>query len=201
MSAPPITLTPDREPWERQNAESPRMFSRFAAFRDLGDTRTLKAALEILNATSGRQIAMGTMHQMSYTYRWAQRCEAFDNYQSAADRQRLIMLRRDMIERHRKVAAGLTGKAASALQALNIADLAAVDIVRFFTLAADLERKALGEPTERVALTGATGTGPVQIEDMSRLSSDQRRVRLGQIAAELARRAGRDVLTEDEEEE
>lgn len=200
-TAPPIPLTPDREPWDKQNAETPRMYSRFAAFRDLGDTRTLKAALEILNATSGRQITMGTLHQISYTYRWSERAEAFDNYQSAAERQRLVMLRRDMIERHRKLAAGLTSKAVAALTELDAADMAAVDIVRFLTVAADLERKALGEPTERVAISGPTGTGPVQIEDMSHLSADQRRLRLGQIATELARRAGRDVLTEDEEEE
>lgn len=196
-----INITTDREPWEKQNAESPRMYARFTAYRDLGDTRTLNSALEIINATSGKKITKGSLHQISCIYRWTERSEAFDSAQSAAERQRLLMLRRDMIERHRKLAAGLTGKAVEALKQLKPGELEAVDITRFLNTAADLERKALGEPTERVAITGATGSGPVQMEDLSRLSPDQRRMRLGQIAAELARRAGRDVLSEDEESE
>lgn len=196
-----INLNPDREPWEKQNAESPRMFSRFAAYRDLGDTRTLNAALEIINATSSKKITKGSLHQISCIYRWTERAESFDAAQSAAERQRLLMLRRDMTERHRRVAAGLTGKAVEALKLLKADHMETVDITRFLTVAADLERKALGEPTERVAITGATGNGPVQLEDMTRLSPEQRRLRLGQIAAELARRAGRDVLSEDEEDE
>jgi hypothetical protein len=196
-----ITLTNDREPWERQNTESPRMFARFTCYRDLGDTRTLNAALEIINATTSKAISKGTLHQISCQYRWTERAESYDNAASAAERTRLLKLRRDMIERHRKLAAGLTSKAVDALRSLAAADLEAVDITRFLTVAADLERKALGEPTERVALSGPTGSGPVQFEDMGRLTPEQRRVRLGQIASELARRAGRDVLSEDEEGE
>lgn len=196
-----ISLTPDREPWEKQNAESPRQYSRFTIFRDLGDSRTLNAALEIINATTSKKISKGTLHQISCEYRWTERAEAFDSAASAAERQRLVMLRRDMIERHRKLSAGLTGKAVQALQLIEPEDMDPGDVIKFLTTAADLERKALGEPTERVALSGPTGSGPVQFEDMGRLTPEQRRVRLGQIAAELARRAGRDVLTEDEEAE
>lgn len=193
-----ITLSTDREPWERQNPESPRMFARFSVYRDLGDTRTLNAALEIINATTSKPIGKGTLHQISCQYRWTERAEAFDNAASAAERQRLLMLRRDMIERHRKLSAGLTGKAVEALRQTKAEHLEPSDIIRFLTTAADLERKALGEPTERVAISGPSGIGPVQIEDMGRLSPEQRRVRLGQIAAELARRAGRDVGVEDD---
>lgn len=194
-----ISLSTDREPWERQNAESPRMFARFTCYRDLGDTRTLNAALEIINATTNKAISKGTLHQISCQYRWTERAEAFDNAASAAERQRLLMLRRDMIERHRKLSAGLTGKAVEALRQIKAEQLEPIDITRFLSVAADLERKALGEPTERVAISGPTGLGPVQIEDMGRLSPEQRRVRLGQIAAELARRAGRDAAVEDDD--
>lgn len=196
-----IALTNDREPWERQPAESPKMYARYTIYRDLGDTRTLNAALEIINATTSKKISKGTLHQISCQYRWTERAEAFDNAASAAEKQRLLMLRRDMIERHRKLSAGLTSKAVEALRQIEPADMEPVDITRFLTVAADLERKALGEPTERVAISGPTGTGPVQFEDLARLTPEQRRVRLGQISAELARRAGRDVLDEDEEAE
>lgn len=197
-----IHLAPDREPWERQPAESARMFSRFVVFRDLGDGRTLNAALEIINATSSKKIAKGSLHQNSCQFRWTERADCFDAFQSAAERERLAMLRRDMCERHRKIAGGLLGKAIKALQELDPeSDLEPLDIVRFVTLGADLERKALGEPTERVALSGPTGTGPVPIEDMSQLSQEQRRMRLNQIVSELSRRAGRSELSDDEEEE
>lgn len=192
-----IALSTEREPWERQNAESPRMYARFTCYRDLGDIRTLNAALEIINATTTKKISKGTLHQISCQYRWTERAESFDSAASAAERQRLLMLRRDMIERHRKLSAGLTGKAVEALRKIDPALMDAADITRFLTVAADLERKALGEP-ERVAISGPTGSGPVQFEDMGRLSPEQRRVRLGQIATELARRAGREAVNDDE---
>lgn len=194
-----IALSTDREPWERQNAESPRMYARFTCYRDLGDIRTLNAALEIINATTSKKISKGTLHQISCQYRWAERAEAFDSAATAAERQRLLTLRRDMIERHRKLSAGLTGKAVEALRLIDPKLMDASDITKFLTVAADMERKALGEPSERVAISGPTGTGPVQFEDMGRLSPEQRRVRLGQIAAELARRAGRESANDDEQ--
>ena len=196
-----IALATDREPWDRQPAESPRMFGRFTCYRDLGDTRTLNGALEIINATTSptKKISKGTLHQISCQFRWNERAEAFDSAASAAERQRLLMLRRDMIERHRKLSAGLTTKAVEGLREIDPKTMDAADITRLLTLAADLERKALGEPSERVALSGPTGVGPVQFEDMGRLTPEQRRVRLGQIAAELARRAGREVADDDEQ--
>jgi hypothetical protein len=199
--AKPIALSPDRDPWERQNGESGRQYSRYTVFRDLGDSRTLNAALEIINATSTTKITKGSLHQLSFIYRWTERSEAWDTQQAQAEQQRLIRLRRDMIERHRKIATGLTGKALAAMNKIDAETtaLAPVDIVRFITLAADLERKALGEPTERVAISGPTG-GPVQVEDFSRLTPEQRKARLGQLAAEMARRAGREAFTGDDEE-
>lgn len=201
--AKPIALSPDRDPWERQNGESGRQYSRYTVFRDLGDSRTLNGALEIINATSTTKITKGSLHQLSFIYRWTERSEAWDTQQAQAEQQRLIRLRRDMIERHRKIATGLTGKALAAMNKIDASKdglaLTPVDIVRFITLAADLERKALGEPTERVAISGPTG-GPVQVEDFSRLSPEQRKARLGQLAAEMARRAGREAFTGDDEE-
>lgn len=198
--AKPITLSTDREPWERQNSESQHQYSRFCVFRDLGDGRTLNDALEIINVTSSRNLAKGSLYQLSFIYRWTERCEAWDAKQAAAEQQRLIKMRRDMSERHRRMANGLSGKAIAALAKINLEKdiLAPVDIVRFITLAADLERKALGEPTERVAISGPAG-GPVQVEDLSRLTPEQRKMRLGQIAQELARRAGREVADADED--
>jgi hypothetical protein len=199
--AKPITLSADRDPWERQNGESARQYGRYIVFRDLGESRTLNDALEIINATSTTKLAKGSLHQLSFIYRWTERCESWDAKQAQAEQQRLIRLRRDMIERHRRIATGLTGKALTAMNKLSndSPGLAPVDIVRFITLAADLERKALGEPTERIAVSGPAG-GPVQVEDLTRLTAEQRKARLGQIASELARRAGRELVTGDDED-
>lgn len=183
-----LALADDRDPWEQQPDETKRMYARFAIYRDLGEYRTLDAALEIIN-TTGKKIDKATLRQVCYLYRWSERCHAYDDQQTRAERSRLIALRRDMLERHRKIASGFLAKAVETLRQLDADGLSPADVVRFVQTAADLERKALGEPTERVALTGPSGASPVQIEDLSGLTPEQRRIRLAQVAAELARRA------------
>lgn len=198
-SVNPINLAEDREPWDRQSRETVRMYSRFLLFRDLGTTRNLTATANILSDT-GDPLKYASIKKISFEYRWAERAQAWDAYQADQERARLTKLRQDMIDRHRKLALGLAGKAASAMQKLLPEDMSPSDIVRFLNLAADMERKALGEP-DRVALTGPTGTGPVEVEDLSRLDATERQSRLKQIADELGRRAGRAVpgSTEDDD--
>lgn len=197
-SVNPIHLAEDREPWDRQSRETIRMHARFLVYRDLGPTRNLTAAVNILSST-GDPLKYASIKKISFEYRWGERAQAWDAYQADQERARLTKLRQDMIDRHRKLAMGLSGKAAAAMQRLQPEELTPSDIVRFLNLATDMERKALGEP-DRVALTGPTGTGPIEIEDLSRLDATERQTRLKQIADELSRRAGRAVpgSTEDD---
>jgi hypothetical protein len=197
---PIIHLDPDRNPWERQNRESDKLYARFGVYRDLGDTRTLLPVLDILQATGDTKLrSLDALRKIAYSYRWTERAQAWDVHQASAERQRMVKLRQDMIDRHRKLALGLIGKAASAVQQLAIDEMSPADIVRFLALGTDLERKAIGEP-ERVAISGPTG-GPVQVEDLSRYTPAERQRRLAQIAAELARRAGRAMPVDGDEDD
>jgi predicted RNA-binding protein len=101
-----------------------------------------------------------------------------------------------MINRHQKIAGTLTMKALTALR--NMTELDPPDVIRFLKLATELEKQALGEPNQTIAVTGPSG-GPIVTEDITALSTEERRVRLKDIASELARRAGMQTIETDEE--
>jgi hypothetical protein len=103
-----------------------------------------------------------------------------------------------MYSRHRRLASGLLAKAVAGLQLVQPADMSPLDIVRFIKYGAEIETRALGEPTQVHAHTGPTG-GPVVVDDMSRLSPEDRAARLGAIASELGRRAAASAVTEDDD--
>jgi hypothetical protein len=188
MTRGPITLDATLDPWERQPGETARQFGRLTVYLDLGRVRTLKMCVRALNS-KGDTVAHRTLQQIAWERRWTERAEAYDLDQDNTQRQQLITDRRDMVERHRKVAGALLSTAISALKQIPTHLLDAGDVVRLVKLATDLERTTLALPKEHVAVTGPTG-GPVQTEDLTNLSGEERRARLAEIAAELARRAG-----------
>jgi hypothetical protein len=188
MGKGPISLDATRDPWERQAGESARQYGRFTIYLGLGRVRTLKMCVRALNSR-GDPVAHRTLQQVAWEHRWTERAEAHDLDQDQADRQQLVADRRDMVDRHRKVAAALLAKALSALGHIPPELLDVADVVKLVKLSTDLERVSLALPKEHVALTGPTG-GPVQTEDLSGLTGDERRARLAEIAAELARRSG-----------
>ena len=112
-SKQPIHLGTDREPWDRQNGESNRQYSRFIAFRDLGRMRTLKQAVEMLHGIGDNSVSYRTLMQYAYEYRWTERAEAWDFAQDRLEAARLLELRREMHSRHRRLASGLMAKAVS----------------------------------------------------------------------------------------
>ncbi len=187
---PPIGLSADRDPWERQEGESDLMYARFRVYLELGRTRTLTSAAEILTSTGDTSRLGGAyIRSLAHSYRWTQRTGAYDREQDRLERERLVEQRRDMIRRHLKTANDLTAKAREALTKVKIDKLTPLDIVRFFRLATAIEANALGLPGETVAVTGAAG-GPVLLDDLSGLTDEQRRERMAEVAREVAARAG-----------
>lgn len=197
-SKPPIHLATDREPWDRQTGESNRQYSRFRVFMELGRTRTLKQTVEMLHGIGDDKVSYRTLMQYAYEYRWTERAESNDLAQDQLEAQRLLTLRREMWARHRKMAGGLQAKAVAALQRIKPEDLTPLDVVRFIRYGTQIEATALGEPTQITQVTGPGG-GPVMVDDMSRLSPEERRARLLSISGELARRAEAGALTDDDE--
>ena len=194
----PIDLDPGREPWDQQPRETSKQYERFLRFRDLGRMRSLTTANKVLTGI-GDELTYGTIRIQSHTYRWTERAQAWDRHQDEIDRDRITQARRDMIDRHQKIAGALAKKALGALRVLREADLDPADVVRFLKLATDLEIRALGEPNQTIAVTGPAG-GPIVTEDITNLTDEERRMRLKEVAAELARRAGLKTIENDNEE-
>lgn len=195
---PPITFAPGRELWEQQPHESSRQYERFLRYRDSGRMRSLTAVNKTLTAL-GDNLTYGTVRTQSFLYRWAERAQAWDRNQDDLDRDKIVKARRDMIDRHQKIAAGLAKKALNALRVIADTDLDPADIVRFLKLATDLETRALGEPNQTIAVTGPAG-GPIQTEDLSALTAEERTARMRELAAEFATRAGLHTSANEEDD-
>lgn len=185
---PPIIFEPGRDLWAQQPHESSRQYERFLRFRDMGRMRSLTDLNKVLTDL-GDKLTYGTLRTQSFLYRWSERAQAWDRHQDEVDRDRVIQARRDLIDRHLKIANALLTKAINALKTTKSEDLDPSDIVRWIKLASDIEIRALGEPTKTIAVTGPAG-GPIQTEDLSALTPEERAVRMRELASEFAARAG-----------
>lgn len=200
--APPrFRLSGDRDPWERQPDESERMYARFRTYLEQGRTRTLTQTAEILTATGDTEGLRGVyIRELSAKFLWSQRVGAYDREQDRVERERLIEQRRDMIKRHRAISNDLSAKAKDALSKLTVEKITALDMIRMFRLAAQIEATALGMPFDTIAVTGAGG-GALVVDDLASYSPEERRARLADIGREISQRAGApvdDMSVEDE---
>jgi hypothetical protein len=197
-SKAPINLADDREPWDRQSGESNRQYSRFRVFMELGRTRTLKQTVEMLHGIGDDKVAYRTLMQYAYEYRWTERAESHDYAQDQLEAAKLLRLRQEMYARHRKIAGTLQAKAVEALKEVSPEDLTPLDIVRMIRYGTQIEATALGEPTQITQVSGPAG-GPVLVDDMGRLTPEERNARRLALSAELARRAKASQVHEDDE--
>jgi hypothetical protein len=198
---PQFRLSGDRDPWERQPDESELMYARFRVYLELGRTRTLTQAAEILTSTGDREGLRGVyIRELSARFLWTQRTGAYDREQDRLEREALIEQRRDMIKRHRSIANGLSAKAKSALDKLAVDKLTPLDVVRYFKLAAQIESNALGMPWETVAVTGAGG-GALVVDDLAAYTPEERQQRLADLGTEVLRRAAAPVDDMSQEDE
>lgn len=74
MSAPPtpLTLDPDRDPWDRQPGESDRWFGWFVQYRELGRGRNLTKVAKNLT------ISRGHLKNIAGPHKWTDRAAAWD---------------------------------------------------------------------------------------------------------------------------
>jgi len=179
----PVRLHPDRDPWERQPGETERAYAQFAMYRDLGRTRTLAQAAELLtrNANYLRTLAAAGL--------WAERAAAWDREADRLYAETMAAKRRDMADRHAKLATAFLAKVAQRLRTLVPDDLTPFDLVRMADLAAKLERAAYGEPAATVAVVGPSGHA-LEPADFTGMSAAQREARLSELRDEITRRLG-----------
>ncbi|MEV7936636.1 hypothetical protein AB0O82_10875 [Kitasatospora sp. NPDC088264] len=165
------------EPWERQDGESAQAFEAFATYRDMGPARsTAKVARELGKSGS-------LTDRWSRSYAWVLRASAWDREQDRVFLAEQRQARRDLARRHARLAQAFLSKAVARLQTLDPRELSPGDLLRYFQVAADIERRAIGD--EPAALPEQPDTDGL---DAAELTDEERRARMDQLRRELERR-------------
>lgn len=147
----------------------------------------------------GDKLTYDSIRQLSAKFRWSERATAWDRHMDEKDLENLREIRRKTIEHQLAIANALLIKAATALQKTPPEELNPRAIATWIKLATDMQAKAIGDPIQTISLTGPGG-GPIQTEDLTGLSDDERRTRLRDLAIEVAHRAGLATVETNTEE-
>lgn len=158
------------EPWERKDGESAAAFAAFVAYRDLGPARSVtKMARQLEKSRS-------LLGRWSRKYAWVMRAAAYDR-EFVAEQQRA---RRDIAHRHAKLAQAFLGKAVARLQVLDPRELTPGELLRYFQVATEVERRAVGD--ELVTAERRDGADGVEV---GALTDEERRRRMEELRREL----------------
>ena len=112
----------DREAWERQPGESGPAFEAFAAYRDMGEKRTISAVARQLNKS-------GTLcHRWKLKYDWRARADAYDASIAEEARKQAVSERKKMQDRHIKMSLQLQRKAMEALEKIKPEEMTPKDV-------------------------------------------------------------------------
>jgi hypothetical protein len=150
------------EPWQRQPGEPNLWYTRFEHYRLSGPGRSLLGTVNAERTAQGKakQIKVpGAWNQACRQWCWRQRSEAWDAQQRHKAWEAQVREVADMNSRHIQEAQALQNKALQRLKALDLNDLSATDVLRYFVEATKLERTARGQPEtiEEQRLTGKDG--------------------------------------------
>ncbi|KAB0577243.1 hypothetical protein EI53_01269 [Fusobacterium naviforme] len=140
------------KPWERQKGESEKAYEAFAAYRDLGEKRTIVAVAEKLQKSDS------LIRRWKDRWNWKERVRAYDNDLEKEARAKAVKDRKDMTARHIGIAMQLQKKALEALQGLSVEDMTPKDIKEYIKMATDLERlnRTLEEDESKGGEAGAS---------------------------------------------
>lgn len=128
------------EPWERQPDETPKQWSMFVVYREMGLTRNYaKAAKEIGKNTS-------YVSKIARDHNWKERAHAWDEYEDRMRRLGHIEAIRKMTDMHNKVGGLMLQKALQRLQTLQPSELDSSDVRQMIVEGARMQRQSLGQP-------------------------------------------------------
>lgn len=144
------------KPWERQKGESEKAYEAFAIYRDMGEKRTFTAVAEKLQKSSS------LIRRWKDRWEWVERVRAYDNDLEKEARLKAIKDRKDMVDRHIKIAMQLQKKALEALTSFSVEDMSPKDVKEYIKMATDLER--LNRTLEEDSSKGRD-SGPTQLAD------------------------------------
>src|SRR5215470_8443919 len=90
----------ERQPWDRQVAESSKAYHHFCLYRDMGLDRSVRKMANIPGCTSVRR----QLNRWSSRWRWVERCQQYDDHLERQARLEQEKERREMMKRHAKIA-------------------------------------------------------------------------------------------------
>jgi hypothetical protein len=189
----PTVSEPAVLPWDRQQQEPEAAYGYFARYRDLGRARTVAAV------ATGVNKSRDYLHKLASTWRWVQRAQAFDREQDRLYSEALTERRREMADRHARLASALQAKVVARLQSLDASKLTPGDIARWLEVTTRLERLALGLPDSATAVSGPDGA-PIEVE-VGAMGEADRAAFFTALIAEAKTRAGTDEPAANREPE
>jgi hypothetical protein len=177
MTSEPAVLA-----WERLDDEPETAYSYFIAYRDMGRGRT------VAKVADGVHKSRNYVHNLASRWRWVARARAFDIEQDRLYAEALVERRREMADRHARIASALQGKLIARLQTLDPGKLSAGDLARWFEVATRVERLALGLPESTTVHVGPDG-GAIEVE-IADMSEERRAAFFRALIVEAQARAG-----------
>ena len=153
--------SPQPQFWEQQPDETAHAYHAFAAYRDLGITRSIRKAAGTFygTGTDPKLSQINTMKAWSSQNLWVARAEAFDAHM---DRERIIELeqaRRDHVERAAKLGRFMQAVGAAGLRGIEGTGMTKppTELVAYIRAGIAEERRALGLPVDAVVLEHRQG--------------------------------------------
>lgn len=170
------------ESWERQGGESVQAFEAFAVYRDLGPVRSVTKVARELDKSRA------LVGRWSRQFAWVLRATAYDREQDRVFLAEQAQARKEIARRHAKLAQAVQSKAVARLQALDPRELSPSELLRYIQVAAEIERRAVGE-----APVAGSVEDRDQGADVASLTDEERRARMDQLRRELERRLSEGV--------
>ena len=125
------------QPWERQKGESAQAFEAFFLYLEMGGSRSLRAVSQELGKSKT------LIDRWSRTYKWVERCRAWDNHIQHEAKKAAITEVRNMTKRHVTMAQQIQNAAMLALKELGSDMVNPKNFAAIVKLATELERQNL----------------------------------------------------------
>ena len=133
------------ESWERLKGETTLAYAAFCAFRDLGGERSIRKAVETVEADEGlRMKRYNVWRGWSTQFKWRERAADYDRYVEKLKQAELRKTIEAQGELHREVTGKMLDVVKKKLDGMNPADLSQGNLTEWVQTAIKAEREAAG---------------------------------------------------------
>ena len=149
------------QPWERQKGESAQAFEAFFLYLEMGANRSIRAVSQELGKSKT------LIDRWSRTYKWVERCRAWDNHIQHEAKKAAITEVRNMTKRHVTMAQQIQNAAMLALKELGSDMVNPKNFAAIVKLATELERQNLEAEVAAVSedISSTQDDGPSTLAD------------------------------------